>query len=893
VFAAGSTCVRFAAGYRTVQCPRAFRGGIRYSTIPACVSRQALTADMDPLEKPLVELGKNGVVKRASLYTWSNDKKTVLGSGSYGIVRLAYVKASGTAVAMKQQQLAIDDDDVARELEILKVCVHPNVVEVLDAFETGFNQSAIVMPVADQSLKDYVDRRRAGCDASFVMALAQQLSDGLAHVHDRGVLHRDLKPANILLTWSMGSVRAVIADFGMSRRFSTESRKALKKKTTVTMHNVPLSGVANMSARVATLWYRPPQLFITDGSDAPGSTRCSYGFDIDVWSFGATMHEVIVGWPLVRAADALEAMQMLWQALGPCPQQLWPPIMNEKLAQRFDSTDAASMRRQPLSSKADRAGWNLVTATLQWDPADRPTMAHVRKMVAAGSEAALNDSNGLGSGVSRSQQVSGNASTLQITATSSEKLLAAAHLRSPADPDGAFLDYKGRPTAIGAMLAKCPPCAPTFVVSDTCCSCSGNCNQPGHQRNGCDSKQLVDGARYCHNCVCEVPGCGSPRHRSPLCKAHGTVLATLPPAFALVRAYRDHLHLMVPVDITHFMRHVKQNVAFAPLHMQLIIALLKQPTAVDLLEVHASKGDVMDGAFVADALRNMIRGMQTLTRDATADSVAEMSQLHRQGVARFTGVATTCCNLDVIRKDANGDIRLGLGNHRYSFVDGHDTLAKLVDGCRRLPTAPSCVGDGYIQAYCTWARAVFTTLASEGCLPKGIGPLTSYVSRFIIRKLVLAHMNTLGADPVNWEEVSMAEIVACTADATGMLDEIPPSWTACDLSRFLFGRSDWGIFASMFGCLWKEVADNHETDTITELIPPSALASNIHSFVNFHRVTPSPAALVEWLQLRVGKGDASLSVTTRAASEASSKKRAKRSASTGDTATNSSKKSKG
>lgn len=33
-----------------------------------------------------------------------------------------------------------------------------------------------------------------------VVWIAQQLADGLAHAHDRGVIHRDLKPANVLLT---------------------------------------------------------------------------------------------------------------------------------------------------------------------------------------------------------------------------------------------------------------------------------------------------------------------------------------------------------------------------------------------------------------------------------------------------------------------------------------------------------------------------------------------------------------------------------------------------------------------------------------------------------------------------------------------------------------------
>lgn len=79
-------------------------------------------------------------------------------------------------------------------------------------------------------------------------------------------------------------VHAQLADFGLARRLS----------------DLP----GDLTNRVITLWYRPPELLL-------GATR--YGPSVDCWGVGCIFAELIIGKPLFPAKVELEQLEAIFK----------------------------------------------------------------------------------------------------------------------------------------------------------------------------------------------------------------------------------------------------------------------------------------------------------------------------------------------------------------------------------------------------------------------------------------------------------------------------------------------------------------------------------------------------------------------------------------------------
>lgn len=144
----------------------------------------------------------------------------VIGRGAMGEVWRGSVRVGRHPVAVKvlRPELAEQNEYVSRflqELQTLRRLNHPHVVRVRDQVWEG-TTLAIVM-----NLIEGVDLRRFACGAvapAIACELMAQVAEGLAAVHEQGVVHRDLKPENILVEHD-GSARfhARITDFGIVR----------------------------------------------------------------------------------------------------------------------------------------------------------------------------------------------------------------------------------------------------------------------------------------------------------------------------------------------------------------------------------------------------------------------------------------------------------------------------------------------------------------------------------------------------------------------------------------------------------------------------------------------------------------------------------------------------
>ncbi|KPI41663.1 Serine/threonine-protein kinase HSL1 [Cyphellophora attinorum] len=205
-------------------------------------SQKSAVVQPDPPEEPPVE------TERKTVYTNKGKRKThvgpwhlgrTLGKGATGRVRLARHSGTGDIVAVKivskksaamvqsASMAKIDNDaqnpmnkngtrrmpfGIEREVVIMKLIEHPNVINLYDIWENRGELYLILEFVAGGELFDYVSSNGALPEDEAVR-LFRQIISGLSYCHRFNICHRDLKPENILLDKDRN---VKLADFGMA-----------------------------------------------------------------------------------------------------------------------------------------------------------------------------------------------------------------------------------------------------------------------------------------------------------------------------------------------------------------------------------------------------------------------------------------------------------------------------------------------------------------------------------------------------------------------------------------------------------------------------------------------------------------------------------------------------
>jgi len=148
-----------------------------------------------------------------------------LGTGAAGVVYLGRDLRIGREVALKtlQESKQRFGDDAAeneyferfrREAELSGSLVHPNIITLYEVGYHGRRISYLAMEyVEGESLLSML-RRNDRLPVASACRIIDDILQGLAYAHGRGIIHRDIKPANILITLDG---RAKIADFGVAR----------------------------------------------------------------------------------------------------------------------------------------------------------------------------------------------------------------------------------------------------------------------------------------------------------------------------------------------------------------------------------------------------------------------------------------------------------------------------------------------------------------------------------------------------------------------------------------------------------------------------------------------------------------------------------------------------
>ncbi|GAA6010319.1 hypothetical protein JCM10207_005172 [Rhodosporidiobolus poonsookiae] len=210
-----------------------------------------------------------------------------IGRGQFGSVYRALNLNTGQVVAVKRIQLEGKTDSeinqLSNEVTLLQRLTHPSVVKYEGIVRTEHYLNIILEYVENGSLEKTIKQfGQAGhLPENLVASYVVKILEGLAYLHAQDVVHCDLKAANILSTKN-GNVK--LSDFGVSLNL-----QAIKATRGINAGANEVNGTPN--------WMAPEVIELSGASSAS-----------DIWSFGATICELIDGKPPYADLVAMSAM---------------------------------------------------------------------------------------------------------------------------------------------------------------------------------------------------------------------------------------------------------------------------------------------------------------------------------------------------------------------------------------------------------------------------------------------------------------------------------------------------------------------------------------------------------------------------------------------------------
>ena len=188
-----------------------------------------------------------------------------IAQGGMGAVYLARQVSLDRPVAIKILPQEFGDDADFRasfetEAKAMAKLNHTNLVGIYDFGEINGMLYIVMEYIPGRTLFDTANGQQV--DQKEAARLISDMSEGLAHAHDAGMLHRDIKPANVLID---DQAKPKIVDFGLARPMGEEQTEGV--------------------------------VFGTPGYTAPEVMSNPYAVDhrSDIFSMGVMLYELLTG----------------------------------------------------------------------------------------------------------------------------------------------------------------------------------------------------------------------------------------------------------------------------------------------------------------------------------------------------------------------------------------------------------------------------------------------------------------------------------------------------------------------------------------------------------------------------------------------------------------------
>nr|XP_031528810.1 eIF-2-alpha kinase GCN2 isoform X3 [Vicugna pacos] len=189
------------------------------------------------------------------------------------------------------------------------------------------------------TLRDTIDQGLYQ-DTIRLWRLFREILDGLAYIHEKGMIHRDLKPVNIFLD---SDDHVKIGDFGLATDHLAFAADG--KQDDTSDHLIKSDPSGHLTGMVGTALYVSPEV--------QGSTKSAYNQKVDLFSLGIIFFEMSYH-PMVTASERIFVLNQLRDPSSP------------KFPEDFNDGEHTKQK-------------SVISWLLNHDPAKRPTATELLK----------------------------------------------------------------------------------------------------------------------------------------------------------------------------------------------------------------------------------------------------------------------------------------------------------------------------------------------------------------------------------------------------------------------------------------------------------------------------------------------------------------------------------
>ena len=233
------------------------------------------------------------------------DLQECLGEGSFGKVyktkQIHTNNVRATKIIDKKllKISKLEEDQFIKEISILKLLDHPNIMKIYEYFDTSKKLYLITELCTGGELFDRITEVNNFSEATTVHIMKQLLS-AVCFCHANNIIHRDLKPENILIDDKEQKYNDFflikIIDFGTS---------CIKKGN-------------NMREKIGTAYYIAPEVI-----------RNNYNEKCDIWSIGVIMYILLSGIPPFSDDDDDKIFKKILKGKYDMSGSIWDNVSNE------------------------------------------------------------------------------------------------------------------------------------------------------------------------------------------------------------------------------------------------------------------------------------------------------------------------------------------------------------------------------------------------------------------------------------------------------------------------------------------------------------------------------------------------------------------------------------